>query len=35
LPKGFQRELLIEILKLGPKANEYDAKLFSEYLDVV
>ena len=34
-PKKFQQEFLIEILKLGPKVNDYDEKLFTEYLETV
>jgi hypothetical protein len=34
MPKSFQASLLIEVLDLGIKVNQYDEKLFREYLEV-
>jgi hypothetical protein len=34
MPKSLQASLLIEVLDLGIKVNQYDEKLFREYLEV-
>jgi len=34
MPKSLQASLLIEILDLGIKVNQYDEKLFREYLEM-